>query len=206
VWCQLNFVCDIYTGNSINEQEKKAKYENVKNGYNYIGTKDVGFDRTIDYENGIKIPNTYIDSFRIAKQNSTLLCIEGGSAGRKIVIINQDVCFGNKLCCFSGYLVDNEYIYYYLQSPVFIENFTSNKNGIIGGVSVNTLKNLFFALPPIEEQKRIVNQLQKIEPHILQYEKLEQEETELTDKLPDNLKKSILQYAIQGKGYVKNNL
>ena len=96
-WCRLSELCNLYTGDSINETEKKLKYTNVKEGWFYIGTKDVNFDQTINYDNGIKIPFEK-DNFRIAPKNTVLLCIEGGSAGRKIAFTNQDVCFGNKLC------------------------------------------------------------------------------------------------------------
>ena len=160
-WCRLSNIANLYTGNSINETEKKARYTDVV-GTEYIATKDVWFDNTIDYKNGIAIPDKYIEDFRIAPANSVLMCIEGGSAGRKIGILSQNVCFGNKLCCFSPYADISEYIFYYLQSPLFFEIFSSNKNGIIGGVSVNTLKQLFIPLPPHEEIKRIVEKIKQI--------------------------------------------
>ena len=160
-WCRLSNIANLYTGNSINETEKKARYTDVV-GTEYIATKDVGFDNSIDYKNGISIPEEYIENFRIAPANSVLMCIEGGSAGRKIGIISQSVCFGNKLCCFSPYVNISEYIFYYLQSPLFFEIFSSNKNGIIGGVSVNNLKQLFIPLPPYEEIKRIINKIKQI--------------------------------------------
>ncbi|MBQ7851259.1 MAG: restriction endonuclease subunit S [Muribaculaceae bacterium] len=160
-WCRLSNIANLYTGNSINETEKKARYTDVV-GTEYIATKDVWFDNSIDYKNGIAIPDKYIDDFRIAPANSVLMCIEGGSAGRKIGILSQDVCFGNKLCCFSPYADISEFIFYYLQSPLFFEIFSSNKNGIIGGVSVNNLKQLFIPLPPYFEIGRIVTQLKNI--------------------------------------------
>lgn len=160
LWCRLSSVADLYTGNSINETEKKNKYTNVE-GVEYIATKDVQFDHSIIYNNGIAIPNQYVSEFRIAPANSILMCIEGGSAGRKIGILSQDVCFGNKLCCFKPYADISEYIYYYLQSPMFYSIFSSNKNGIIGGVSVNNLKQLLIPMPPLSEIKRIVNKLRK---------------------------------------------
>lgn len=160
LWCRLYSVADLYTGNSINETEKKNKYTNVE-GVEYIATKDVQFDHSIIYYNGIAIPKQYVSEFRIAPANSILMCIEGGSAGRKIGILNQDVCFGNKLCCFKPYADISEYIYYYLQSPMFYSIFSSNKNGIIGGVSVNNLKQLLIPIPPLSEIKRIVNKLRK---------------------------------------------
>ena len=160
-WCRLSNIANLYTGNSINETEKKERYTDVV-GTEYIATKDVWFDNSIDYKNGIAIPDKYIDDFRIAPANSVLMCIEGGSAGRKIGILSQDVCFGNKLCCFSPYADISEFIFYYLQSPLFFEIFSSNKNGIIGGVSVNNLKQLFIPLPPYEETKRIIKKIKQI--------------------------------------------
>ena len=38
---------------------------------------------------------------------------------------------------------------------MFFEIFNQTKNGIIGGVSVNNLKNLIVPLPPLNEQQRI---------------------------------------------------
>lgn len=163
-WCRLSELCNLYTGDSINETEKKLKYTNVKEGWFYIGTKDVNFDQTINYDNGIKIPFEK-DNFRIAPKNTVLMCIEGGSAGRKIAFTNQDVCFGNKLCCFNSYKNEIEkFIFYFLQSTLFTDAFKDNINGIIGGVSINNLKGMLFPLPPLSEQKRIVAAIEKMLP------------------------------------------
>ncbi len=198
VLCRFSSIAEIFTGNSINEAEKQKKYTGLTNGYNYIGTKDVGFDHTVNYNNGVKIPFEQIN-FRIAHKFTPLLCIEGGSAGRKIGILQEDVCFGNKLCAFESFGVDPKYIYYFLQSPSFTKVFKEKTTGIIGGVSVNTLKHLLFAVPPLAEQARIVAEIEKFEPLITEYDKLEQQATKLDDEIYDKLKKSILQYAIQGK-------
>ena len=160
MWCRLSSIAELYTGNSINETEKRKKYTDV-DGIEYIATKDVKFDHSIVYDNGITIPPKYVSEFRIAPSKSVLMCIEGGSAGKKIGILNQNVCFGNKLCCFKPYADISEYIYYYLQSPLFYSIFSSSKNGIIGGVSVNNLKRLLIPIPPHREIRRIVATLKK---------------------------------------------
>ena len=198
ILCRLSTVADIFTGNSINETEKQKKYMGLDSGYNYIGTKDVGFDHSINYKNGVKIPYNQ-GNFRIAHINTPLLCIEGGSAGRKIGVLTEDVCFGNKLCAFEPIGINPKYLYYYLQNPIFTQIFKEKTTGIIGGVSVNTLKNLLFAMPPLAEQERIVAEIEKFEPLIAEYDKLEQQATKLDGEIYDKLKKSILQYAIQGK-------
>ena len=161
IWVRLKTLCNIYTGNSINETEKQNKYHNLVEGYPYIATKDIGYDNTIDYKNGIRIPFEN-EKFRVAPPNAPLLCIEGGSAGRKIAITNQHVCFGNKLCCFLPYVAIEAFVYFYLQTPDFISVFNSSKNGIIGGVSVNTLKEILCPLPPFEEQKKIAPQIKTL--------------------------------------------
>ena len=160
-WCRLGDVCDLYTGNSINATEKSKQYTGLDSGRCYIGTKDIDFNHNIDYENGIKIPSE-IDSFREAPEGAVLLCIEGGSAGRKIGITNRAICFGNKLCCFISICFKNKYLYYYLQSPVLIDFFKHGMTGIIGGVSVNSLKQLPIVIPPLNEQQRIVTKLDKL--------------------------------------------
>ncbi len=54
-------------------------------------------------------------------------------------------------------------------------------------------------IPPQNEINRIISEVEKFEPYILEYEKLEQQATTLDNEIYDKLKKSILQYAIQGK-------
>lgn len=159
----VNDATNLYTGNSIPEAVKAQKYAGLKTGYNYIGTKDVEFNHSITYENGVKIP--YDESgFKYADKDATLLCIEGGSAGRKIAILNEKVCFGNKLCAFHPIGLDKKFLYYYLQSPVFLSTFRDSISGIIGGVSIGKIKKLCIPVPSIEEQRRIVDRLEELLP------------------------------------------
>jgi type I restriction enzyme S subunit len=97
--------------------------------------------------------------FKIAPKNSILLCIEGGSAGKKIALVNQDVCFGNKLCCFNVTNVIPKYLYYYLQSSKFQSQFIKNIDGIIGGVSVSIINSIQISLPNKTIQQKIVDEL-----------------------------------------------
>ena len=80
------------SGNSINENEKTEKYTNLKSGYPFIATKDVGYGRDkLDYQNGVLIPFAN-DSFKIAHIGAVLICSEGGSSGKKIGI--TEIIFG----------------------------------------------------------------------------------------------------------------
>ena len=195
-WIRLKSLANIFNGNSINEEEKRKKYMGVE-GRDFIATKDVGFDRTIAYNNGVNIP--YDSAFKIAPAGKVLMCIEGGSAGRKIAITNKDVCFGNKLACFDTIIISDLYLFHILQSNEFLSIFKSSLSGIIGGVSINTLKDFIIPLPPIEEELRIVDEINSFEPLIAQYSAAENRLSILEEEFSEKLKKSILQYAIEGK-------
>ena len=94
-WLRLGDFCAVYNGDSINATVKQEKYSKPCDGWDFIATKDVGFDHVINYQNGIRIPFQESD-FKVAPAGSVLLCMEGGSAGKKIGILDRDVCFGNK--------------------------------------------------------------------------------------------------------------
>ena len=158
-WVRLGEVCEIFTGDSINADKKDKEFMGHKEGLNYIGTKDISIDRQIIYENGVKIPYSQAVNFKIAKKYSTLLCLEGGSAGKKIGFLEENVCFGNKLCCFESFFYDAKFMYFYLQNPLFLQEFNSNIVGIIGGVSKDKIKDFLIPLPPLKEQKEIVRTL-----------------------------------------------
>ena len=160
-WARLSHIANLFTGNSISETEKNQRYTGVS-GMCYIGTKDVGFDSVITYENGVKIPDEFLGKFKVAESNSILLCVEGGSAGRKYGITDREVCFGNKLCCIAPYGIPSKYIFYYIQSASFYDLFTNSMTGIIGGVSVNSIKNILIPIPPENEQYRIIEKVQSL--------------------------------------------
>lgn len=159
---RFKFVSEMYTGNSLNEQQKElySSFE-VDETLPYIATKDVERDiERIDYEGGIRIPLS-TDKFSIAPKNSVLLCIEGGSAGKKVGYTNQDVYFVNKLCCVKTDK-NSRYFYYFILSHSFSEPFFQNIQGLIGGVSISTLKNFVISIPLLFEQQKIADYLDKV--------------------------------------------
>ena len=95
--------------------------------------------------------------------------------------------------------INRFYLLYFLKSPYFIEGAifkgTANQQRIISGYFENKL----FPLPPLKEQQRIVEKIEELIPHIEHYGKAQAELDLLNKNIKEQLKKSVLQYAIQGK-------
>lgn len=163
VWARLGDCNEMMTGNSIPKDIKVKKYSTPGGGLPYIGTKDVSANYEIDYKNGVYIPLNE-PGFKTANKNSTLLCVEGGSAGRKIAMTDREVCFGNKLCKFEAFKINSKYVFYYLQTNEFGQLFKGEMTGIIGGVGIDRLKRIPICLPPLAEQERIVQELDDLLP------------------------------------------
>lgn len=156
---KLGNISKLYIGNSIKDNQKD-NYVDSKDAVPYIATKDISFDNSVNYENGMYIKRNDIN-FNRAYKDSTLICIEGGSAGRKIVKIEREVCFGNKLCCIKSNSILNKYIYYYSLSPNFNNGFKSRITGLIPGVTLGEMGQIEVVIPPQSQQKAIADFLDK---------------------------------------------
>ena len=157
----IKYCAELFTGNSISDRDKE-NYLDSTDAIPYIATKDINAQTLLaDYENGMYTKKEDA-SFKIASKGSTLLCIEGGSAGRKKTYLTEDVSFVNKLCCFTAKEnMSGKYLYYYINSNEFVETFNNHITGLIGGVSLSSLVNFKSPLPPLSEQQAIVEYLDK---------------------------------------------
>lgn len=200
---KLKSFSDIYNGNSIPD-DKKDSFVNKK--IPYIATKNIDADtHQIDYENGLSVNED--DGFRIAKTKSSLLCIEGGSAGKKLGYLNQEVAFVNKLCCFTPKNIDSKFLFYSLQSSDFLSEFSLHLTGMIGGVKIGEIKKLYISYPDdLGEQHKIAcfldRKIGQIDNLISNYEKQIEKLKEYRQAIIDNAfvhcKKIKLKYVTNG--------
>lgn len=139
----------------------------------------------------------------LLQKNDILFARTGGTVGKSYLV--KDV---PEESIYAGYLIRTryssllcpEYMKYFMESLLYWDQL---RNGTIATAQPNcngkTLSKMILPLPPLAEQKRIVAKIEElllyVDRYAAAYEKLEQ----FNAKFPENMKKSILQYAIQGK-------
>lgn len=186
---KFKYIAKLYTGNSISDEEKYLYENNVNElSYPYVSTKDVNLNtKTVNYDSGMRIDMNN-RKFRIANPGDTILCIEGGSAGKKMAQINQKICFVNKLCAMHAEKdILDDWINLYVQSDSFAKEFSLNMSGMIGGVSLFDLKNFSIVVPPLNEQKLISKFLKEKTSKLDEAIKSAKNEIDLLNQLKRNI-------------------
>ena len=98
-----------------------------------------------------------------------------------------------------GETINRYYALYFLESPYFIDEATFKGTANQQRIVVGYLENKLFPLPPLSEQNRVVDKIGILMPIIDKYSKSQETLDKINVELGANLKKSILQEAIQGK-------
>ena len=93
-----------------------------------------------------------------------------------------------------------EYIVAFLKSPYVDGVINAVTYGVkMPRVGTQTMTALLLPLPPLNEQQRIVNKINEVMPIVAKYDTTYSEVKELNETFPEALKRSILQWAVQGK-------
>jgi len=139
------------------------------------------------FKNGLSVQGTLLMSFKL-------------TIGKVSILDNP--AFHNEaiISIYPFFDVDNITKMYFFYLLGIITTFVDS-TGAIKGSTLNSdkMKNMIIPIPPLEEQKRIVARIEELMLLVNEYEKNQIELDKLEKEFPEKLKKSILQYAIQGK-------
>ena len=185
-WVRLSTVIDLLSGSDLTPD----KYNSSKDGIPYI-TGASNLD-----ENKLIINRWTLYPNNIAHKGDLLLTCKG-TVGKTAVLNENEVHIARQLMSITPVGTDTQYLQFYIQSQV--EGLKTKAKSMIPGIERNTVLQLVFALPPLAEQKRIVATIEELLPLIDRYEKAWSRLEEFNKRFPDDMQKSILQMAIQGK-------
>lgn len=97
-------------------------------------------------------------------------------------------------------LIDAKFLLILLESPLVQTQCQMHTRGVGNKNWVLTdIANTLVSLPPLAEQHRIVARIEELQPDIDAYDKAHTELRTIEQHFPDDMKKSLLQYAIEGK-------
>lgn len=165
----------------------------------WLKTGDLNDGLITEVEESITELGLENSSAHVNPKGSVLIAMYGATIG-KVGVLGMD-CATNQACCACAVnesIVDNWFLFYYLlsQRQEFIKK---SAGGAQSNISRAKIIEHPMPLPPIKEQRRIVEKLNEILPIVANYGK-EQEALERLEKaLPGKLRASLLQEAIQGK-------
>ena len=197
-WVRLGNVLDIARGGS--PRPIKSFLTDSPNGINWIKIGDADKGGKYIYSTKEKITPEGVSKSRMVYEGDFLLT-NSMSFGRPYILKTRG-------CIHDGWLVlsdqhqcySKDFLYILLSSSFAYNQFCEVVSGaVVKNLNSDKVSNALFPLPPLEEQNRIANKIEEFIPLIEKYGEAQATADSLNKFFPGNLKKSILQEAVQGK-------
>ena len=192
-WCRMGSIGDWGAGAT------PAKGNSDYYGGNILWLRTGELNNGVVYDTEIKITEKALQecSLRLNKAGDVLIAMYGATIG-KVAIAGNEMTSNQACCACTPFGVFNYYLFYYLMGSQ-MDFIKKGEGGAQPNISREKLISHLMPIPPLNEQYRIVKQIQKILPLIEMYSASQDTQDKLNAEINEKLKKSILQEAIQGK-------
>ena len=194
-WCRITDIATCELGKTKDALKNKGV---MKDYLCSINIQEEGID--LSKVKQMKFEESEFERYTV-KKNDLLIC-EGGDAGRCAIYDNDEpMYYQNALHRIRFFYNLNPKFYLYVFQVYKANKILSeaSKGVTIQHLTGTALKELYFPLPPLAEQKRIVVAIEKFMPLIEEYGKKETELKAFNEQICTLTKKAILQEAVQGK-------
>jgi len=172
-------------------------------GYPLVRTPNIGFGFLL--LNGVhRVSEKVYDqrNVRAVPQKNDLIFAREAPAGNIAVIQDEKVCLGQRTVLLRPitHCILPQYLAYYILAPSSQQSLVEKSSGTtVAHVNLSDFRPYLIAVPPIDEQKRIVNKLKELLPLLDKYNCYADKLSRQNNEINTLLKKSILQEAIQGR-------
>ena len=181
-WARLSFVCQLIDGTKQN-----GKYNNL----------DVRYMRG-------KGEAKILESGKYVEKETKLILVDGENSGEVFIAPENGYMGSTFKVLWISECLKVEYVLKFIE--MYRKPLRDSKKGsAIPHLNKEMFFSLLLPLPPLAEQKRIVEKIEQLLPFIEKYEQAETQLTTLNTSFPEMLKKSILQEAVQGKLVPQNS-
>lgn len=197
-WVKLGKVCIIARGGS--PRPIKEYITTAEDGINWIKIGDTEKSGKYISSTAEKIRPSGVSKSRMVHAGDFLLT-NSMSFGRPY-ILKIDGCIHDGWLVISqiNNVFDQDYLYWLLSSNYAYMQFCGKVSGaVVKNLNSDKVANSIFPLPPLAEQKRIVEKIEELLPLIDHYGQAWRRLEAFNRRFPEDMKKSLLQWAIQGK-------
>ena len=193
-WVRLSDVIDVRDGTHNTPPYYKTGVPLVTSKNLSNGQLDFSDVKYISEDNAMEINK------RSKVEKGDILFAMIGSIGNPVLVTEDRAFCIKNVALFKNFStkINMKYIFWLL---VFLQNEmkTIASGGVQSFISLKVFRNYIIPLPPIAEQHRIVARIEELQPDIDAYDKAQTELRTIEQRFPDDMKKSLLQYAIEGK-------
>ena len=205
-WCRVGDLFSNMTGLSYKKEQLLTKSDNMVRVLRGGNIDNESYNLKND---DVFISAEYVKSALLLKKNYMITpAVSSLEHIGKIALVECDyenVVVGGFVLMLVPHLsndVLSKYLLYAFATKTHRDNcrnITHKSGQAFYNISREKLMNLPVPLPPLSEQNRIVKKIEELLPDIKKYNELDQISEALNSSFPEQLKKSILQYAVQGK-------